>query len=78
MTVPARNPAVRSLDFPLLAIIGIIIRGRGEKKPTHNNYKAKLERLHLARLTHHDQEVRLLGMKRLQVIETHKPTTVIF
>jgi hypothetical protein len=34
------------------------------------SYKAKLERLCSARLTHRDQAVRLLDMQRLQAIKT--------
>jgi hypothetical protein len=33
------------------------------------SYKAKLERLHSARLTHHDQAVILLDMQMLQVVK---------
>jgi hypothetical protein len=50
-----------------------------EKGNLHTkSYKAKLEQLCSARLAHRDQAVRLLDMQRLQVIKTHKPTTVIF
>jgi hypothetical protein len=42
------------------------------------SYKAKLERLHSARLTQYDQAVKLLDMPRLHVINTHKPTSIIF
>jgi hypothetical protein len=40
-----------------------------EKENLHTkSYKAKLERLRLARLTHRYQVVRLLDMQRLQVV----------
>jgi hypothetical protein len=42
---------------------------REKRRNLHTkNYKAKLERLRSARLTHHDQAVRLLDMQRLQVV----------
>jgi hypothetical protein len=41
-----------------------------EKENLHTkSYKAKLERLHSARLTCHDQAVRLLDMQWLQVVK---------
>jgi hypothetical protein len=46
-------------------------RWKEEKENLHTkSYKAKLERLCLARLTHRDQAVRLLDMQRLQAIKT--------
>jgi hypothetical protein len=43
---------------------------REEEEPAHKkNYKAKLEQLRSARLTRHDQAVRLLDMQRLQVVK---------
>jgi hypothetical protein len=48
-----------------------------EEKNLHTkSYKAKLERLCLARLTRHDQVVRLLDMRRLQEVKTLVPTTI--
>jgi hypothetical protein len=43
-TVPARNLALGSLDFPLIAAIGITGRERRKNLPT-KSYKAKLKRL---------------------------------
>jgi hypothetical protein len=45
-------------------------RHRKEEKENlyTKSYEAKLERLHLARLTCRDQAVRLLDMQRLQVV----------
>jgi hypothetical protein len=41
-----------------------------EKENLHTkSYKAKLERLCSARLTRHDQAVKLLNMQRLQVVK---------
>jgi hypothetical protein len=53
--------SIQSLEFPLLAVISIV--GRVRERNIHTkSYKAKLERLHSARLTHHDQAVKLLDM----------------
>jgi hypothetical protein len=42
-------------------------RRKERKENLHlKSYKANLERLHSTRLTHHDQEVKLLDMQRLQ------------
>jgi hypothetical protein len=41
---------------------------KGDRKKPHKSYKAKLERLRSARLTRHDQAVRLLDMQRLEVV----------
>jgi hypothetical protein len=68
--------STQSLDFPLMVINDIT--GRGKKKLAQNSYKAKLERLRLARLTRRDQAVRLLDMQRLQVVKTLKPTATSF
>jgi hypothetical protein len=68
-----QNPALRNLNFPLLAIISIV--GRERRRNLHTkSYKAKLEQLRSARLICRDQAVRLLDMQRLQEIKTHKPT----
>jgi hypothetical protein len=42
---------------------------RAEEEPAHKKNYEKLERLRLARLTRHDQAVRLLDMQRLQVVK---------
>jgi hypothetical protein len=69
VTGPVWNPGLRSLNFPLTAINGIVGRER-EETCTPKSYKAKLERLRSARLTHRDQVVTLLDMQRLQAIKT--------
>jgi hypothetical protein len=43
-------------------------RKEGKENVHTKSYKAKLERLRSARLTHHDQALRLLDMQRLQVV----------
>jgi hypothetical protein len=65
--VLAWNPALKSLEFQLTAVIGIAERERRRNLHT-KNYKAKLERLCLTRLTRRDQAVRLLDMQMLQVV----------
>jgi hypothetical protein len=56
--VPVQSPAFGSLELPLIAIISIA--GRGKKMTcTQDRYKAKLERLCLARLTYCDQAITL-------------------
>jgi hypothetical protein len=65
------------MDFPLVAIIGITGTER-ERNQHMKGYKAKLERLRLARLTRHDQAVKLLDMQKLQAMNTHKTTTINF
>jgi hypothetical protein len=45
------------------------IAGREERENLHTTVKAKLERLQSARLTRHDQAVRLLDMQKLQVVK---------
>jgi hypothetical protein len=71
-STPATGSCMKSntqgLDFPLMAVNGIT-RKRGKKKPAHNSYKAKFERLCLATLVRHDQAVGLLDMTRLQVVK---------
>jgi hypothetical protein len=62
MTVPAQNLALRSMVFPLTAVISIAGRDR-RRTCTSKSYKAKLERLCSARLIHQDQTVRLLYMQ---------------
>jgi hypothetical protein len=54
--VPVRSPALRSLDLPLITVIGIIRRERGITCIQEIN-KSKLERLRLERLIRHDQDV---------------------
>jgi hypothetical protein len=59
----------------------MVVRGiikREERGNLHTIVKAKIKRLHSARLTSHDQAVRLLDIPRLQLVKTHKPTTIIF
>jgi hypothetical protein len=46
-----------------------IARREGRRNLHTKSYKAKLERLRLARLTRRDQVVKLLDMQRLQVIK---------
>jgi hypothetical protein len=79
-STPAMGSSVesstQSLDFPLMVINGIA--GREERRNMLTIVKAKLKQLHLARLTRHDQAVRLLDMPRLQVVKTLKPTTTSF
>jgi hypothetical protein len=54
-------------------------RQKEEKVNLHTkSYKAKYDRLRLARLTRQNQAVRLLDMQRLQAIKTHKHIAVIF
>jgi hypothetical protein len=54
--VPAQCPAIRSLEFPLIAIINIV--GRKRRRNLHTkDYKAKLEKLRSARLTRYEQLV---------------------
>jgi hypothetical protein len=49
---------------------------RKEQKNRHTkSYKTKLERLRSARLTQHDQAVRLLDMQNLQLVQTLMPTS---
>jgi hypothetical protein len=45
-------------------------RKRGKEETYTQQLKAKLERLRSARLTCHDQAVRLLDMQRLQEVNT--------
>jgi hypothetical protein len=54
--VPVRSPALRSLDLPLITVIGIVGRERGITCIQEIN-KPKLERLRLERLIRHDQAV---------------------
>jgi hypothetical protein len=68
--------STQSLDFPLRAVNSIA--EREERRHLHTTVKAKLERLRLARLTQHDQAVKLLDMPRLQVVKNVKPTTTSF
>jgi hypothetical protein len=56
----------QSLDFPLTTVNGIA--RREGRRNLHIIAKAKLERLRSARLSRHDQGVRLLDMQRLQVV----------
>jgi hypothetical protein len=55
----------QSLDYPLTAINGITER---ERRNLHTIVKAKIEQLYSARLTRHDQAVRLLDTPRLQEV----------
>jgi hypothetical protein len=68
--VSVRDPVHRSLDFSLTAFNDFTERDRRGGTCTHKKYKAKLERLRSARLTRHDQAVRLLDMQRLKAIKT--------
>jgi hypothetical protein len=65
--------SIQSLNFPLMATNSIT--DREGRRNLHTIVNIKLERLHSARLTQHDQAVRLLDMPRLQVVKTLKPTT---
>jgi hypothetical protein len=56
--VPVWSLAFGSLDFPLIAIVGITEKGK-KITCTQDRYKIKLERLRLARLTRRDQVVTL-------------------
>jgi hypothetical protein len=49
-----------SLDFPLMVVIASL--GERKARNLHTTVKAKLERLHKARLARRDQAVRLLDM----------------
>jgi hypothetical protein len=63
-TIPTHNPVLRSLDFPLIAIIGNT--GRERRRNLHTKkLQRKLNRLRSARLTRRDQAVRLLDTQRL-------------
>jgi hypothetical protein len=54
--VPTQCPAIRSLEFSLIAIINIV--GRKRRINLHTkDYKAKLEKLRSARLTRYEQLV---------------------
>jgi hypothetical protein len=54
------------------------IAGREERKILHITVNTKLERLRLARLTRHDQAVRLLDMQKLQEVKAHKHISTSF
>jgi hypothetical protein len=65
MTGSSMDSSTQSLDFPLTAVNGIAGREREREgeRDLHTIVKAKLEQLHSARLTHQDQEVRLLDIQ---------------
>jgi hypothetical protein len=56
--VPIQSPALIGLNLPLMAIAGIVERGK-KLTCTQDIYKAKLERLHSARLIRRDQKATL-------------------
>jgi hypothetical protein len=67
-TGSSTESSTHSLDFPLMTVNGIA--GREERRNLHTTVKVKLEQLRSARLTRHDQAVKLLDMPMLQVVKT--------
>jgi hypothetical protein len=57
LQVPVWNPTLIGLDLPLTPLIGIARKRKKILTCTQEITRAKVERLHLARLIPHDQEI---------------------
>jgi hypothetical protein len=57
LRVPVRRPTHISLNFPLIALVGITEKRKQIITCTHEIARAKLERLRSARLIHGDQTI---------------------
>jgi hypothetical protein len=69
MRVPVGNPALLGLDLPLTTLISVTGRRRKNLTCTQINKttRAKLKRLHSARLIRHDPKATISRHARLQV-----------
>jgi hypothetical protein len=57
LRIPVQSPTLVGLDFPLTTLIDIIGKRKQFLTCTQKINKAKLERLHLARLIQGDQKI---------------------
>jgi hypothetical protein len=57
LRIPVQNPTLVGLDFPQTTLIGITSKRKQFLTCTQKIARAKLERLHSARLIHSDQKI---------------------
>jgi hypothetical protein len=57
LRIPVRSPTLIGLDFPLTTLVGIASKRKDFLTCTQKIARAKLERLHSARLIQGDQEI---------------------
>jgi hypothetical protein len=65
LRIPVWRPTLISLDLPLVSLISITGKGKKILTCTQETTRAKLERLRLARLIHHDQKATTRHAKAL-------------
>jgi hypothetical protein len=57
LRIPVQNPTLIGLDFPLTTLVGIANKRKQFLTYTEKTARAKLERLHSARLIQCDQKI---------------------
>jgi hypothetical protein len=71
LRIPVWNPTLIDLDFPLTTLIGIVDKRKQFLTCTQKIARAKLERLHSARLIQGDQKITTRHVKALN--KTNNP-----
>jgi hypothetical protein len=72
LRIPVQSPALIGLDFPLTTLIGIVGKRKQFLTCTQKIARAKLERLHSARLIQDDQKITSRHIEALTRLKNSK------